>query len=128
MSESRTEATANINLALRNGTLVIVLDGGEIEIASKTPDDLALLGPVLMRVLLQQERKSRRVGDQSAPTRFYLMHLERHQRSPHVGCQWCEEEELAEQVLAHPITRVAMTARSLRVAAITDDLAEELGL
>jgi hypothetical protein len=127
MTENETSNLGNLgNLGIKllaSGELGIVLPGGE---------ELALPGgdveAVLMRVLLQRQRNSR-VGQDRAGTRFYIIHLERHTdgAEAHPKCQWCQEERLADEVLLHPVTKIPLTAKTMRHGAVSDDLAEELG-
>lgn len=109
------------------GALVIVLPEGQ-ELALPEGNAEA----VLTRILLQRERNGR-VGTDRAGTRFYMIHLARHQTDPaeHPQCAWCQEDLDAELVLRHPVTKVPMDARSMRSVStgkISDELAKELGL
>ena len=117
MSELRIALTPSGGLELRVGTSTIALTSIED------------LGPMVLRVLVMMEREKRRGEALSgAGSRFYLMHLERHGKTPQENCQWCREEALAEEVLRHPVTQVPLSARSLHQATIGEALAEELGL
>lgn len=135
MSNSETNRTEPANLGIKlnsDGQIAVVLRDGE-ELVLPVGD----LEAVLMRVLLQRERNSR-VGHDRAGTRFYMIHLQRHGEHSQEQCQWCQEERLADEVLIHPVTKLPMTAKSLReskgptpqgrVGEISESLAEELGL
>lgn len=117
--------TLLIKLSSNEQLVILIENGGEIELGEGDN-----VGQILRRVLKMQARsEAERVGRESAPTRFYAMHLERHGggAASDPNCEWCKSGD--EGLAGVPVRRIPMGQKGDQsIGRLSDQLAEELGL